>query len=126
MPTPTEILSDNDEGADHIEFILLDCYQKLYNIPSGTFDNSIVRENIQSLYAIVSNRCTHSESHRIASLYFIKKDMMFREYRLCHYCYNNAYTCLKELVEMDPFNAFVGFFASVGRVTGYYRFVLII
>lgn len=122
----TEFHSDDEqEGDDHIEFILLDCFQKLHEIPLETFDHAVVRENIQSLYSVVASKCNHSGCARIASLYYIKKNMTFQELRLCHYCFSQAQTCLKELVELDPFHSFVGFFASIGSVLGYYRFVLI-
>lgn len=118
--------SQENEGDDHIEFILLDCYQRLLGICPQTLEEPTVLENIHSLYFIASRQCTHSGQERIASLYYIRKNLRFREIRLCRYCYNNANTCLNELVQADPFNSFVGFFASIGRVTAFYRYVLII
>ena len=128
MPAPANSSPEREtesEGADHLEVILLSCFQNLFKITSITMSMPIVRENLNSLTILATHECTHANRELVASLYHIKRNLAFREIRLCHYCFSHANTCLRELVNIDPLNACVVYFASLGHIMGYHRFVLL-
>lgn len=123
--TPAQILQDDNEGCDKIEIVLLNAYNRIFDIPTEMFDDPSVKKNIQALYSIVYTNCRHLLREPVASLYYIRRGLLFREFRLCYSCFCESQNYLRNVIEMHPEYATFGFYSTVGTVFGFYRFVLI-
>lgn len=120
------IEDEQGDDADPIELVLLGCYQSAHSIPVDILKDAFVIESIERIHEMVAFRCSHNEGYRVASLYYIKNDLAFREIRLCHKCFVNTYTTIQKIVDKYPDNSIVSFYANVGRVVSFYRYVLIV
>jgi len=120
-----DLLPDIEQGCDCIELVLLDAYNRIFDLPFDLFDDPCVRANIQSMYKIVDKHCRHILREPVATLYYVKKGLMFREFRLCLSCFTDVQNNIKNVSRKYPEHIHTGYHESIGSVFGFYRFVLV-